>query len=187
MSDNVTHSPLFLLAASMAYLIEADTRTTFEEKAQMAATLGKHVSSGELSQDELQAVVSDAFDYAEGINVDAFLTELDTILTPGQKTAIVINLYDVMLVDGNVAVGEKTVMQKFVNSMGLGRETMRVIREVIMIKNDTTIFTDQSHPLNEPGFVLDMQMYNSEDIKSSPQLTDAHTGAKERWSGGNTD
>ncbi len=183
MSDEKTQSPLFLLAVSMAYLIEADTRTTFEEKAQMAATLGKHVSSGELSQVELQAVVSDAFDYAEGKNVDAFLTELTNSLTPGQKTAIVINLYDVMLVDGSVAVGEKTVMQKFVNSMGLGRETMRVIREIIMIKNDTTIFTDRSHPLNEPEFILDVQMFSAEDSKTGPQLTDPLAGNKERWSG----
>lgn len=156
---HIMESPLFVLATSMAYLIRADTRTTYEEKAQLIAALGKHVSNGDLNQTELQAVVSDAFDYADDIDPDVFLNTVGITLTPGQRTAVVINLYDVMLVDGSVAVGEKSLLQKFVNSFDIGRETMRVIREVTMIKNDTTIFTDRNHPLNEPSYRLDLQMY----------------------------
>jgi len=187
MGFDVTQSPLFLLATSMAYLIEADTRTTFEEKAQLAAALGKHVSSGEISREELHAIVADAFDYAEDNSVDSFLVDLGTTLTPGQKTAVIINMYDAMLVDGSVAVGEKRVMQKFVNSFGLGRNTMKVIREIIMIKNDTTVFTDQSHPQNDPKYVLDVKMFDAISSSSPVQLTDALPGGKPRWGGGDSD
>jgi uncharacterized tellurite resistance protein B-like protein len=186
-NKNAAQSSLYLLATSIAYLINADTRQTFEEKAQMLAALGKHVSSGELSEAQLHGVVNDAFNHAAEKSVDVFLAELSATLTPGQKVAVIINLYDVMLVDGTVAVGEKKLMQKFVNTFEIGRETMRVIREIIMIKNDTTIFTDISHPQNEPNFSLDLQMYSADEIANSAQLTDMLPGVKERWSGGDSD
>jgi len=178
---NIMDSPLFILATSIAYVIRADTRTTYEEKAQLVAALGKHVSNGDLNQTELQAIVTDAFEYAEDIDPDHFLENVGSTLTPGQRVAVAINLYDVMLVDGSVAVGEKALLQKFVNAFGISRETMRVIREITMIKNDTTIFTDHDHPLNEPTYVLDVQMYSWEGPENSPQLTDAVAGGKDRW------
>ena len=187
MDTDVTQSPLFLLATSMAYLIEADTRTTYEEKAQLTAALGKHVSSGEITQAELHAIVSDAFDYALQKKVDSFLVDLSTTLTPGQKVAVIINMYDAMLVDGSVAVGEKKIMQKFVNSFEISRDTMKVIREIIMIKNDTTIFTDPAHPQNDPKYALDVQMFNSTASAPPAQLTDALPGGKPRWSSGESD
>lgn len=174
---DILSSPLYILATSVAYLVDADTRTTFEEKAKLITIFGKHVSRNELTQDELHGVMSDAFQFAGRIDIDRFIARIEPDLTPGQKASIIINLYDAMLVDGQVAAGERAVLNKFVAAFDLSRNTMRSIREVIMLKNDTAVFTDKGHPYNEPSYVLDLKM-TVDDTAGKAQLTDSAAGVK---------
>ncbi len=178
---NVLKSPLYILATCIAYLIDADTRTTFEEKAKLITVFGKHVSRNDLTQNELHGVMNDAFDFVGKVDIDRFIKQIVSDLTHGQKVSIVINLYDAMLVDGQVATGERAILNKFVDAFDLSRNTMRAIREVMMLKNDTAVFTDAGHPYNEPSYGLDLKLQISDDTGNSPQLTDAVAGVKEKW------
>tara|TARA_R110002111_G_scaffold187617_1_gene253239 strand:+ start:126 stop:674 length:549 start_codon:yes stop_codon:yes gene_type:complete len=178
---NLLGSPLYVLATCMAYLVNADTRTTFEEKAKLITIFGKHVSRNELTHDELHGVMADAFDFASKIDVDRFIAQIEPTLAPGQKLSIVINLYDAMLVDGQVATGERAILNKFVGAFNLSRDTMRSIREIMMLKNDTAIFTDEGHPYNEPAYILDIKVTTRDDSAGKPQLTDNIAGVKEKW------
>ncbi len=174
-------SPIGILAVSIAYLIEADSHQTFEEKAKLVTVFGKHVSRKELTQEQLQAILGKAFDHTDKMDVDDFLNQIAPKLTPGQKTSIVLNMYDAMLVDGQVAAGERSILNKFIGAFDLSRDTMRAVREMMMLKNDTGIFTDKSHPYNEPKYVLDLKMFSQEEAEDRPQLTDAVAGVKENW------
>jgi len=178
---NVLSSPLYILATCIAYLVDADTRTTFEEKAKLITVFGKHVSRKELSQDELHGVMTDAFDFVGKIDIDRFIKQIEPQLTAGQKASIIINLYDAMLVDGQVAAGERAVLNKFVGAFNLSRDTMRSIREVMMLKNDTAVFTDNGHPYNEPSYILDLKLHVPDAEAGKPQLTDNVAGVKENW------
>ena len=177
---NILSSPLYILAACIAYLVDADARTTFEEKAKLITIFGKHVSRKELTQEELHGVMAEAFEFASRIDIEKFIAKIEPELSPGQKASIVINLYDAMLVDGQVAAGERGVLNKFVGAFDLSRDTMRSIREIMMLKNDTAVFTDSTHPYNEPGYKLDLKLM-VDDAGSKPQLTDSVAGVKENW------
>ena len=147
-------TPLFALAASMAYVILADTHTLVEEKAKFLTVFRKHVTSGGFTEKDMQDLTSDAFNYATTVDVDTFLAEVAPTLSPAQKLAIVINLYDTMLVDGKLAEGERMILRKFEVLMDIGEQVMKVVREFLLIKNDTTLFTDQYHPRNERDFEM---------------------------------
>jgi hypothetical protein len=161
---------LMVLARSLAYVIDADSRTTFEEKAKVITVLGKHVARGEISKYELQGLTDDAFNHAGVVSVDHFLDEITPDLTPAQKISLVINLYDAMLVDGQVATGERSIVDKFIAAFEIGRNTIRALREVIILKNDTGVFADARHPFNEPSFQLNLQLINAFEAETPPEL-----------------
>lgn len=168
---DVTNTRLAVLAQSLAYVIDADNQTTFEEKASMVTVLGKHVARGEISQQQLHELANDAFNRAGSQPVEKFLDEAAATLTPAQKLSIIINLYDAMLVDGLVVAGERKIMDQFVVAFDIGRTTMRAIREISMLKNDTGLFVDPGHPFNEPDYHLDIEMYGVGDGDRPPVLS----------------
>lgn len=141
-------SPLFVLIASMAYMIEADLKTVVEEKAKLVTLLRKHVSRGHMTVNDLQRSIDDAFDYAHKTGIDKFLMTSTPLLSMAQRVAIVLNLYDVILVDGLVAEGEVSVMKKFRAAYGISDAGMSMIRELVMFKNDTNLFVNPNHPRN---------------------------------------
>jgi len=167
---DVKKTPLAILAHALAYVIEADNRTTFEEKAKMITVLGKHVARGEMSQKELHQMANDAFERAHQVSVEKFLDNVIDKLTPAQKTSIVINLYDAMLVDGQVVAGERKILEQFIGAFEMDRGTMRAIREVAMLKNDTGLFIDPNHPYNEPSYRLELELIGALDADQPPEL-----------------
>ncbi len=168
--DGGSRRGLTILARGLAYVINADSRTTFEEKAKIVTVLGKHVARGDISHGQLQAIADDAFLHSEKVPIERFLDDVKNTLTPAQKASMVINLYDAMLVDGQVATGERTVVDKFIASFEIDRQTMRALREVIMLKNDTGLFADSRHPFNEPTFRLQLQLIGAFDSETPPEL-----------------
>ncbi|MGJ3259831.1 MAG: TerB family tellurite resistance protein [Rhodospirillales bacterium] len=141
--------PLDILATAIAYVIAADGQTTVEEKATLVSMLGKHVSNGDLTRDELQNMTQSAFNNAEKIPVEKFLTVVSGNLSQGQKAVLLLNLYDVAAVDGSIALGEKRVLQAFEEALEIDENTMIKARDIIAYKNDTAVFTNATHPKNE--------------------------------------
>lgn len=147
-------TPLQVLATSMAYMIRADHRITVEERAKLVTLMGKHITLGHITDTEIQSLTQDALDRVMTVPIDEFLEEVTGKLSRAQRQAIVINLYDTMLVDGRVVDGEVKILERFERAFGLEYETMRAVRDVVMLKNDTTLFTNPVHPRNESDYVL---------------------------------
>jgi len=156
--NDILGSPLAILACALTYVIEADNRTTFEEKAKMLTVLGKHVGRGEMTETALHQLAADAYEFSLTMEVEHFIDATIETLTPAQKMSIIINLYDAMLVDGMVAAGERRVMDRFISRFEVDRNTIRALREVLMLKNDTGLFKAPDHPYNEPSYSLQLKL-----------------------------
>ena len=71
-----------------------------------------------------------------------------------EKLAILVNLYDIILVDGVVKEGERDVFKKFQHAFEIDEKTARKIREFLMLRHDMSLFTDPSHPYNDDDFSI---------------------------------
>ena len=137
-----------MLAVALAYMIDADKIREAEERAELIVVFGKMVTRGELSETGLGELMKFAFDYAETTPIDDFLTEAAEKLAPLQKVAIYINALDVMLADGRVVESEQGLLKKIQDAFGIEHDTIRAIREVLHVKNDTRMFLHPEHPRN---------------------------------------
>ena len=77
--------------------------------------------------------------------------------------AIFMNIYETVLVDGMIREGEKRMLQEFEQHFEISREKLRAVRELLKLKNDTNLFTDETHPQNEPDFNFDLIYVGSGD------------------------
>ncbi len=153
MNDQIM-TPLFALAVSVAYAIQADSRVTIQEKAKLVTIFGKLVESGEFSKSRLERMTRDAFSHASATELSDFLDATAQVLSHSQKLAILLNLYDTILVDGMVKEGERKVFKKFQQAFEIDEKTARKIREFLMLKHDTSLFTNPSHPYNDDDFSI---------------------------------
>lgn len=53
---------------------------------------------------------------------------------------------------------EQQMFAKFLQAFGITEERFRPFFEVIMLKNDRSVFTNQSHPKNAPGYQVKLSM-----------------------------
>lgn len=168
--DDFLTEPLTILVRALAYVIDADHQTTFEEKAKIITVLGKHVSRGDLTQTALRELTDGAFAYAHRVDIDKFIDDAKGRLTPAQKSSVVINVYDAMLVDGQVVTGERAILHKLVGAFDISISTLRAIREVLTLKNDTGVFFDSNHMYNEPSYRLELQLVGAFEAEKAPVL-----------------
>lgn len=145
-------TPLMALAVSMAYEIRVDEITSTQEKGQLVALFGKLVEMKSLHQGQLQSLINKAFSYTKNNNVDDFLVKATPILSDSQRLAIIVNMYDTMQTDGHIKKGEQDIIQKFEKAFGIDKDIASGIRKFLMLKNDTSLFIDVSHPLNNRTF-----------------------------------
>lgn len=151
-------TPMSILITALAYMIEADMKTVVEEKAKLVTLLRKHVSRGHMTDGDLQREIDSAFEYIHRTGVDKFLLESTPVLTMAQRIAVVMNLYDTILVDGLVAEGEVSMMRKFRTAYGISDSALSLMRELVMFKNDTNLFINPNHPRNTDDFDIDLSM-----------------------------
>jgi len=148
-------TPLLALAVAMAYEIRVDKKTSPQEKGQLIALFGKLVEMETLNEGELHALIHKAFSYAKNNSVDDFLLKATPLLSDNQRLAIIINLYDTMQSDGHIKKGEQGIIQKFEEAFSIERNLTAGIKKFLMLKNDTSLFIDVSHPLNSAFFDLE--------------------------------
>ena len=147
-------TPLEMLVTSLAYLMKGDGQVSAEERAKLLAILNKHVGMKHVQPENLKKMVAAAFSHARTVPVEVFAAESAQVLSPGQKMAIFANLYDVSLADGEVRGGESRVLDIFKGTYELDTNQVSAMKEVILVKNDTTVFTSMGHPHNDPMFKL---------------------------------
>ena len=156
-------SPLFALGASLAYMIRADGETKVEERATFLTVFGKQVTNGNMTDDQLRALTSASFRFARQTPLKDFLIVAAPRLSFAQKMAIFMNIYETVLVDGMIRDGEKRMLHEFEQHFEISREKLRAVRELLKLKNDTNLFTDDAHPQNEPDFNFDLVYIGSGD------------------------
>ena len=142
------------LATSLAFVIDADKTVSVEEKAKLLAVLHRHVNSGDLDKDEIREISAQAFETAKTADLERFLAQVAPKLTTEQKMAILLNLYDVMMADGVMMGGEVGVISKFEQAFNVDMPTVEAVREVMTLKNDPSLFTNELNSRNDPDYVL---------------------------------
>jgi len=145
---------LFALAVSLAYMIQADKNTSVQERAEWVTVFGQLLESGALSKTQFEKMTKKAFALAEGTELKAFLNQITPMLSYSQKISVLINLYDTAMADGMIKEGERAVFTQFQRAFDVPNNTARTIREFLGLKNDISLFTDESHPYNNDDFSL---------------------------------
>ena len=144
--------PLDLLITALAYLMKGDGEVSAAERDTLMAILNKHVDTGELEAESLMVMVGAALTHANTVPLKTFAQEAAEQLSPGQKLAIYSNIFDMALADGVMRSGEKNVLDIFRVAFDINPKVIKVIMEVLVLKNDTSIFTNANHPHNEPDY-----------------------------------
>ena len=147
-------TPHFAFVTALIYMIAADGEIQNEEIGQLLSVLGGEKSSngviGVGAQNE--KLLRNAQKYVQSNSPDKFLEEAAPLLTDAQKMCILTNLCDSLLSDGNADPTEQQLFYKFMQGFGIAEERFQPYFEVIVLKNDRTVFTNDSHPKNQPGF-----------------------------------
>lgn len=154
MSELPVLTPMQVLATAQAYVILADNKTLPEERAGLVGLLGKHVSRSDLTPQQIQGLTADAFAYVAKYPFDEFLLSIEATITPAQIVAIFCNMYETMLIDGQMVAKEKELIEKFYRFFNIDKRVVNTARELVFIKNDTSIFLRKDHPNNGRDFRL---------------------------------
>lgn len=147
-------SPLQAFATAQAYVILADGKALPEERAELVTLLGKHVSRHELTPAQIQRLTADAFAYVSKYDFERFLVSIEALLTPAQVVSVFCNMYETMIIDGQMIAREKELIEQFYRFFNIDRRVVATARELLFIKNDTGMFLRADHPNNGRDFRL---------------------------------
>ncbi|MCZ8519958.1 MULTISPECIES: tellurite resistance TerB family protein [Paenibacillus] len=152
-------TPHFAFATSLLYMMQSDGEMDNEEVGQLLAVLGGEKSGGTIGVGaNNRALLDRALKYIRSNSVDNFLKEAAPILTDAQKMCILVNLVDSSLADGEPERQEQELFAKFLTAFNITEQRFTPFFEVIMLKNDRSVFMDQSHPKNQPGYQVSLNV-----------------------------
>lgn len=141
--------PHFAFATSLLYMMGADGEYDNEELGHLLSVLGGKNKGGTVyvggNNDDL---LEKAIKYVRKNSLDDFLREASPSLTDVQKMCILVNLIDSSLSDGEAEREEQVMFGKFLNAFGISEERFKPFFEVIVLKNDRSVFTNNNHPKN---------------------------------------
>ncbi len=157
--DNEEMNPHFAFATSLIYMIGADGKVENEEVGQLLAVLGGEESGGTIGVGANNRQLLDrAFKYQQKNSVDKFLSEATPLLTDAQKMCILTNIIDSSLADGEAAPEEQALFSQFLQAFDISEERFKPFFEVIVLKNDRSVFTKTDHPSNQPGHTVQLKL-----------------------------
>lgn len=146
-------TPHLAFAISLIYMISADGNVENEEVGQLLSVLGGESQNGVIGVGaNNRQLLDNALKYTQRNSVDTFLNEAAPMLTDAQKMCILTNVIDSSLSDGTPAQEEQRLFNKFLEAFGVDEDRFRPFFEVIALKNDRTVFTNQNHPKNQAGY-----------------------------------
>lgn len=152
-------TPHFAFATSLLYMMQSDGEMDHEEIGQLLAVLGGEEKNGVIGVGaNNRALLDRAMKYIRSNTIEKFLSESAPILTDAQKICILINLVDSSLADGEPERQEQELFAKFLNGFGITEERFTPFFEVIMLKNDRSVFLNQNHPKNQPGYEVSLSV-----------------------------
>jgi len=150
-------TPHLAFATSLVYVMGADGEMDPEEIGHLLSVLGGASSGGTIGVGaNNKALLDQAIRTVRTKPLDQFLQEVTPILTDAQRVCILMNLVDSALADGQPEREEQELIGKFQRSFGISDERFRPFFEAICMKNDRSVFIDQNHPHNRPGFQVSL-------------------------------
>jgi uncharacterized tellurite resistance protein B-like protein len=151
--DSETMTPHLAFAISLIYMMSADGVIENEEVGQLLSVLGGEESGGVIGVGAQNRQLLDrAIKYTRSHSVDQFLTEAAPLLSDAQKMCILTNIIDSSLADGQAAPEEQQLFNKFLQAFGVSEDRFKPFFEVIVLKNDRTVFTNANHPKNQEDY-----------------------------------
>jgi uncharacterized tellurite resistance protein B-like protein len=151
--DSEEMTPHFAFATSLLYMMGADGDYDNEEIGHLLSVLGGSNEGGTIGVGaNNKALLDRAVKYARKNSLDSFLAEAAPKLTDAQKMCIMVNLIDSSLSDGQAEPEEQALFAKFLGAFGISEERFRPFFEVIVLKNDRAVFTNDNHPKNQAGY-----------------------------------
>lgn len=150
-------TPHFAFATSLLYMMGADGEMDQEEVGQLLAVIGGEKKGGTIyvggNNDDM---FKRAIKYVQKNPLDKFLAEAAPLLTDAQKMCILVNLVDSSLADGEAEREEQEFFAKFMAAFGIPEERFKPFFEVIVLKNDRSVFVNQNHPKNQEGYKVSL-------------------------------
>lgn len=153
-------TPHLAFATSLIYMMSADGEIDHEEIGHLLSVLGgADQGNGTVGVGaQNQALLDSAVKYRRKNSVDTFLQEAAPLLSDAQKMCILVNLIDSSLVDGQPEPEEQALFGKFLQAFGVSEARFRPFFEIIVLKNDRTVFTNQNHPKNDPSYQVKLSL-----------------------------
>lgn len=147
-------TPHLAFATSLLYMMSADGEMDNEEVGHLLSVLGgQDDGSGTIGVGaQSRALLDSALKYRRSNSIDTFLQTAAPLLSDAQKMCILVNLIDSSLVDGQPEPEEQQLFGKFLSAFGISEERFRPFFEVIVLKNDRTVFTNANHPKNDSSY-----------------------------------
>ncbi len=153
-------TPHLAFATSLIYMMSADGEIDHEEIGHLLSVLGgEEQSNGTVGVGaQNQALLDNAVKYRRKNPIDTFLQEAAPLLSDAQKMCILVNLIDSSLVDGQPEPEEQALFGKFLQAFGVSEARFRPFFEVIVLKNDRSVFTNQNHPKNDASYQVKISL-----------------------------
>ncbi|MDD2609506.1 MAG: TerB family tellurite resistance protein [Giesbergeria sp.] len=153
-------TPHLAFATSLIYMMSADGEIDHEEIGHLLSVLGgSDQGNGTVGVGaQNQALLDSAVKYRRKNSIDTFLQEATPLLSDAQKMCMLVNLIDSSLADGQPEPEEQALFGKFMQAFGISEERFRPFFEIIMLKNDRSVFTNQNHPKNDPSYQVKLSI-----------------------------
>ncbi len=153
-------TPHLAFATSLIYMMSADGEIDHEEIGHLLSVLGgSDQGNGTVGVGaQNQALLDSAVKYRRKNSIDTFLQEAAPLLSDAQKMCMLVNLIDSSLADGQPEPEEQALFGKFMQAFGISEERFRPFFEIIVLKNDRTVFTNQNHPKNDPSYQVKLSI-----------------------------
>ena len=153
-------TPHLAFATSLIYMMSADGEIDHEEIGHLLSVLGgEEQGNGTVGVGaQNQALLDNAVKYRRKNPIDTFLQEAAPLLSDAQKMCILVNLIDSSLVDGQPEPEEQALFGKFLQAFGVSEARFRPFFEVIVLKNNRSVFTNQNHPKNDASYQVKISL-----------------------------
>lgn len=153
-------TPHLAFATSLIYMMSADGEMDNEEIGHLLSVLGGQDQGGGVIGvgAQNQKLLDSAVKYRRNHSLEAFLQEAAPLLSDAQRMCILLNLIDSSLADGQPEPQEQELFGKFMTAFQITEDRFRPFFEVMLLKNDRSVFTAESHPKNQPGYQVKLSL-----------------------------
>lgn len=152
-------TPHLAFATSLLYMMTSDGEIDNEEVGHLLSVLGGQSSGGSIGVGaNNQRLLENAQRYMRTHSLDEFLAEVTPMLSDSQKMCTLINLVDSSLSDGEAEPEEQVLFGKFLQAFQIDEARFKPFFEVIVFKNDRSVFLKQDHPKNQPNYQVKLSI-----------------------------